>query len=289
MRSHEEYREMLSAYALGALDAEETSELEAYVATREDLRAELDVWSETAAMIAFAAPAAEPSPKVRDNILASVRALKANKSLDQAKEQTNGQEEQAQTQQSNVIPFPVVQKQRSFWNVAQVITAVAASIAIIFLAFLAWSSSQREKESRKEVADLKNRLDQVQKQLNQQSEDLVLFTSPEANNIILKGFGTAPNAQAHLAYNRATGQAVIYADKLPALPQGKAYQIWYIADLKNPTPGKTFKPDANGRAVLRDQIPRGGLQASVFAVTIEDEKGATVPALNTICLQSASS
>lgn len=269
---------MLSAYALGALEAEETRELEAYVAAHEDLRAELDVWSETTAMLAFAAPAAEPSPKARDNILTSVRALKASKSLDQEKEQITALKEKAQAQQSNIIPFPVAQMKKS-WNAIQIITALAASVVIAFLAFLVWSYSDSDKKRQNEIADLKNRMDQAQKQLEQEREFKKLFESPETNIVTLKGTEAAPNAQAHFAYNRSMGKAYLTASNLPPVPAGKAYQIWFIEAGKPPVPGKTFRPDADGRAELRDQIPQQGLNASVFAVTVENEQGATTPTL----------
>ncbi|GEM_PF-5476222 len=270
---------MLPAYALDSLDAEDMCELENYLQTNEVLRYELEEWRETASLLAYTAPVIEPSDSVREKLFANIRLKNtAQKDVAPIEEKT--------AQSNNVIPFPT-QKTKSTWNAFQVVMAVAASVAIVFLASLLWMTIQDNKRNQTEIAELKRSLEQTQKDLAQTQEENVLG-SPEANKVALAGLGTAPKAQAFLAYDKKTGNAVLVADNLPSVPAGKAYQIWYITDMSNPTPGKTFKPDANGKAVLRDRIPSGSIQASVFAVTIEDEKGATSPALDTICLKSAS-
>lgn len=286
MRSHEEYKEMLPAYALDALDANDVGELENYLRTSEELQGELKEWRATASLLAYAAPVVEPSDSVREKLFANIR----KQSREQAKvisvEEKRVPVEAKPVQTNNVVIFPM-QKTKSGWNAFQVVMAAAASVAIVFLATLLWMTWQNNKASQSEIADLRNRLEQTQKELAQSREENVLG-SPESQKVALAGLGTAPKAQAFLAYDKKTGNAVLIAEGLPSVPAGKAYQIWYITDMANPTPGKTFKPDANGKATLRDRIPSGSIQATVFAVTIEDEKGATSPTLDTICLKSAS-
>lgn len=273
MKSHEEYKEMLPAYALDALDAEEAREVEAYIKQHKDLRDELDDWRETASLLAYAVPVAEPSSSVREKLFANIRLQKQTSSVEVTKPA------------SNVIPFPTKQTQRR-WNTIQLVAALAASVAIFLLSVLLWTALQNNRANESQIAELKNRLNETQKRIEEQNKDIALFTSADSNIVALKGLGTAPNAVARLAYDRKTGNAVLIAENLPSIPAGKAYQIWYITD--KPTPGKTFKPDASGKATLRDLIPSGSLQASVFAVTIEDEKGATSPTLNTMSLKSGS-
>lgn len=285
MRSHEEYREMLAEHALDALDAEEAREIEAYITNHEDLLQELNEWRETVSLLSYAAPVTEPSFAVRENLLTNIRSQKERSTIEEVK--TASDESNTSQVSSNVIPFPTQQPQKS-WNAFQVITALAACVTIVLLSVLLWATLQNNRASQSEIADLKNRLDETQKRLDEQNKEIALFTSPDSNIIALKGLGTAPNAVARLAYDRKTGDTILIAEGLPAVPAGKAYQIWYITDIKNPTPGKTFKPDANGKAVLRDLIPGGSLQSSLFAVTIEDEKGATSPTLDTMLLKSAS-
>jgi len=67
------------------------------------------------------------------------------------------------------------------------------------------------------------------------------------------------------------------ASKLPSVPQGKAYQLWFIVGNKPPMPGKTFVPDGAGNAVLKDELPREAIDANVFAITVEPERGSNAP------------
>ncbi len=54
------------------------------------------------------------------------------------------------------------------------------------------------------------------------------------------------------------------ADRLPNVPQGKAYQLWFIVGNNPPMPGKTFVPDSAGKGMMKDQMPAGGAQLSCF-------------------------
>jgi anti-sigma-K factor RskA len=60
------------------------------------------------------------------------------------------------------------------------------------------------------------------------------------------------------------------------VPEGRAYQLWFIRDGK-PVPSVTFKPQPTGDANLEQvEVPSGG-DISAAAVTIEPETGSTEP------------
>ncbi len=65
----EEARELLPAYALGALAEDERAEVEAHLERSEELRRELARFLETAAELADALPRAEPPPDLRRRVL----------------------------------------------------------------------------------------------------------------------------------------------------------------------------------------------------------------------------
>lgn len=259
MRSHAEYKEMLSTHALNALDAEEARELEAYLETHEDLREELKEWREILSALAYAAPVLKPSDSVRERLFANIHSQKENDSAKDNPLQTT----------NNVVQFTPSQAERRR-NIFQLITAIAACIAIIILSFLLWSSLQKNKANQAEIAKLKEQVDR------ERTEKSIII-SPSASVKDLNGTEKAPNAKARFIFQDKTGEGVFYAENLPALPTGKAYQLWYITDPKKPVPGKTFKPEADGRVILNEHIPINGSTPLIFAVTIEDEKGATSP------------
>jgi anti-sigma-K factor RskA len=75
---HEAYRQLTAAYALDALDEAEAGAYEEHLAGCELCREELAALSATAVSLAYAAPAAEPPPSLRDRILDAAGAERPN-------------------------------------------------------------------------------------------------------------------------------------------------------------------------------------------------------------------
>src|SRR5215213_7421349 len=73
--THEEYREMLAAYALGALETAEARLLEEHLASCDDCSAEVAEWRETGSALALSTELVEPSPQLRSRILESIRSV----------------------------------------------------------------------------------------------------------------------------------------------------------------------------------------------------------------------
>ena len=72
---HEDYKEMLSAHALAALDREAEHALNQHLSDCAACREELDTLYETAAALALAADPIEPSPQVREQILKRIKTI----------------------------------------------------------------------------------------------------------------------------------------------------------------------------------------------------------------------
>ena len=70
---HEDYKEMIPARALSALDAAEDRALNEHRENCDECRKELEEWQATAATLAVVAEPVEPSPTVRERILSEVR------------------------------------------------------------------------------------------------------------------------------------------------------------------------------------------------------------------------
>ena len=104
-----------------------------------------------------------------------------------------------------------------------------------------------------------------------------LIAAPDARVTELEGTSVAPQAHARFAYNRRTGRAMLFAYDLPPAPAGKAYQLWFISDGKPPLPGGTFTPDTKGRAMINEQVPDAGRNASAFSITLEPQPSASAP------------
>lgn len=105
--------ELTAGYALDALDADERSAYEAHLPGCEHCQQELESFWETTAALAVATTGPEPSPALRERILADVRAEPPQ----------------------NVIPFEPRHR-----RAAPALAAVAAVAAVVALAIGLWAS-----------------------------------------------------------------------------------------------------------------------------------------------------
>lgn len=311
---HEDYKEMLTAHALGALEREEARALEEHLATCQECRAELDQWYGTAAALAYSVPQAEPSANLRARILqnarttpqldeslkrddAAIRAsgsatreasttpaasttsatsVEASTSATSVEASSSSANTESSTWSGNVLPFAPPLKRK--WSAPAVFGALAASLAFVALAVSLFSLWQRNNRMQAEMAALQERLNRTQGELARQIERQAPLASPESQAALLAGTNVAPRARAMLAFDKKTGSAMLIANDLPPAPAGKAYQLWFIAD-GHVMPGGVFTPDARGHAEVRDQMPAEGLKApsAIFAVTLEPAGGVVAP------------
>ena len=234
---HDDYKEMIPARALSALDAAEERALNEHLENCAECRKELDDWQATAASLSLASDPAEPSPTVRERILSEVKKDRAST--------------------PEVIPFTPTPR-RNLWTSFGSLGAIAAVVLFAALSIglaVLWRQNQRLKSA---------------------DEFVQLVNTPGARVRELRGNDPGQSATAKLAYDR-NGRAILMASKLPIVPQGKAYQLWFIVGDKPPVPGKTFVPDSAGDAVLNDEMPRDAVDADVFAITVEPAGGSTAP------------
>ena len=236
---HDDYKEMIPARALSALDAAEEQALNEHLENCAECRKDLEDWQATAAALSLTSDPAEPSPQVRERILSEVR------------------KDLSSSSKSEVIPFKSTPK-RNVWSSFGSLGAIAAVVLFAALSIglaVLWRQNQRLK-----TAD----------------EFVALVNTPGARVSELRESELGQGAIAKLAYDR-NGRAILMASKLPSVPQGKAYQLWFIVGNKPPMPGKTFVPDRTGNVVLKDELPRDAIDANVFAITVEPESGSNAP------------
>ena len=256
--THEDYKELLTANALSALDAEDARALSTHLEGCAECRFEMSTWEATAAVLSLDAQALEPSARVREEMLARVRP-----------ESHAGAWEPV----SKVLPF--AKPQRDVWVSLRSFGAIAAALVFLGLIVSLVVLQRQYRATQNELARLSDQMKQAQAQLNHQRAAVELLTAPDARMTKLAGTPMAPGAHAMLAYNQS-GHAMLMAKGLPAAPNGMAYQLWFIKDNKK-MPGKVFKLDAAGNGMLEDEIPSVARSEAVFAITLEPESGVQSP------------
>lgn len=305
MNKSDEKNETLAALALGSLDENEARLLAVQIESDAELAAEFAEWEDIVADLAFSASPAEPSLELRSNLLRAIRqtpqlpasnqsVAKSTENTAKVVEQVKGFDSQQSPGKNNVLNFPASTK-RSFWSFAPAFSAAAASIAAILLGISLYNVSENNKVKNEQIAELnqkiiaaEQKLTDVQTRLEREREERELLASPATFIKALDGTKELPAAKARFVFDPQTGQSLLYVTGLPAPPQGKAYQIWFITDPKKPAPGKTFETDNNGRGVLREQIPAQYANAAVFAVTLEPENGSQSPTSAVLLLSTVS-
>ena len=189
---HDDYKELIPAHALSALDAADERALNEHLAECAECRRDLAEWEATAASLALSAKPMEPSPQVREKLLTQIRAEKSG----------------SDSLTSNVVPF--ARRPRTLRNTLGLIAAVILFAALIVTVIVLWQQNRT---------------------LRRNNEFVQLLTSPGSRVAELRGTREAEGATAKLAYDYS-GRAVLITAGLPRAPQGKEYQLWYIVDNK---------------------------------------------------------
>jgi anti-sigma-K factor RskA len=251
--SHEDYKEMIPAHALSALDWTDNRALTDHFAQCVECRQELNEWAQTAAAVALSASPAEPSLLVRERILSQIRS------------------ERDESITPKIVPF---KPQKNIWSSFGSLGAVAAVVLFVFLlgyVFLLW---RENRALRQEVQTMRQENQRVQEDL----EWVRISLKPGTKVMELNGTVAAPGASAKLAYDQS-GHAMVMTSGLPTPPAGKEYQLWFIVADKPPMRGKTFSTDSHGKGMMEDQLPDVALKSASFAVTLEPQGGSASPTM----------
>lgn len=265
--AHQEYEELLTLYALDALDAPDRRQLEEHLESCSDCRAELEEMRDAAGLLAHASTAAEPRAEVRERI------------LDQVRSEARSRQASAEPSASVIEFRPRVSS--SPWSNLLRLAAAIAFVALLVGVGVLW---RRDTQSRREVTRLSQQLDQQNSELGRerealarQREALEFLRSPGMKTMDLAGTQTAQAARATFVYDQKTGRAMLMTEGLPVAPPGMAYEVWFIPKGQAPMPGKTFTVDAAGKAMMMDEMPAAARENAVVAITLEPEKGSASP------------
>jgi anti-sigma-K factor RskA len=223
------------------LPEEERQEFEQYLLTNPDLQAEVEALGTVAGLLAFSPPGHEPAPELRRRIMDTVEA-------------------------EALHPAEAVQPRagrRSWlaglWEAVRGRDLALAAAAMLVIGLFSWSMLLQG-----EVRDLQGRVQSLQNQPQDQSQ------GPQM--IALEGAGTKQGARAELVTLEGD-RAVLVAENMPPVPEGKTYQIWVIKD-DTPRPSGLFEPKGDSIAAVVEKPVEG---ADAVAVTVEPEGGSKKP------------
>lgn len=153
--------------------------------------------------------------------------------------------------------------------------AAAASV-VLLLGLGAWAMSLQGRLARagQAMAQLEQERADLREALVQRDRTLDELTALQTRVIDLAAAGPrAPSGR--MFWNTSTNAWTFFAHDLPAIPEGREYQLWIVTPDQK-IPGGTFRPDARGQAAHQAtyQVPREQVRA--VAVTLEPAGGVPV-------------
>ncbi|HEV7785402.1 MAG TPA: anti-sigma factor [Thermoanaerobaculia bacterium] len=248
------FEELLPAYALGALDADELREMEEHLAGCDECRRQLRLWNGDLEALAASVVPVAPSEMTRARILRSTAGV------------------------AGAAPAPP--RRLPGW-------ALLAAAALLAVAVWGVAGQLRMRGDLERLTAERNRLagqveslhrevTQAHSEAQRASEALQVVAARGVQTVTLAGLEAAPRAAGHTYVNPLRRDALFYAFDLPALPSGKTYELWYIAGGK-PVAAGTFSVDPQGIGSVKVEHVPDVASIQAWAVTIEPAGGVPQP------------
>jgi anti-sigma-K factor RskA len=253
--AQDQFRELLEAYALGALDATERAALEAHLAAGcPDCTKALEEARYLVSQLAFLAPPAEPSEMLRARVLRTVRA--------EAREARPTETARSATS----IPYWL-------W--------LGVAALLLLSVYSTWDARKLQQEvaevNQRAAAELKQR-EQLQQELTVAKHEARILTDPASKKIaIMPSDKQMPMIEA--MWHPELG-IYVTAQKVPIPKGNRVLQLWLIpkAPGAKPMPSHTFWPDANGKiGMMVDDPPEVMAETKALAITEEPAGGSLQP------------
>jgi len=247
--------DQLEDYALGYLTRDEQQRVEAHLRACAVCEQDLREVNEALALVGETAPSIAPPRALKARVLAAVA---------------------AQPMEPSSRSAFTTHRRSGPWKWL----AVAAAAAVVILAAVLNQTetarrqlSQDLQRATASVADLQGRL---QRFSGQTDLALSILTAADMRELPLTGRENAVAAAARAYWSPARGLLVV-ADRMPAPPPGRIYQVWII-DGGQPFNAGLLSDQSSGRGMLVAPAPATGTGTAVtIAVTDEPPGGLPAP------------
>lgn len=215
MARHAETRDLLGAFALGAVDAQEAAAVRAHLATCAECQAEMaGLWAAVDTLPDLVAPM-DPPPALRERISAAILAEAASGSP-----ATPAPLRPAPDQR---LPEPI--RPARWWAAAAPWAAAAAMLLFLSAGLLVWNLR------------LQNQIE----------------TAPTPDTIALAATDAAPGASGQVTYLPDDDLLLLDVRDLPALEPDQVYEVWLIGSDGIPSPAGVFDQPTDHHAIVADR------------------------------------
>ncbi|GAA5229866.1 anti-sigma factor [Arthrobacter cryoconiti] len=263
----EQMHSLTGAYALDALTDSERELFESLLHSDPQVQEEVRSLSETAALLAFGAPAVKPPAAMKANIMATIAktpqlpATAPATATATVHDISSARSSRASTRS---------RQQHSKWFPA---LSVAASLAVLAgVGVGGWAmghSAGQENTAQNSVAEQ-----------SAQNELLAIMGAPDAK---IATTTVGDHAVVTIAASAQANKASIMVKDMPAAPSGKSYELWFIsANGAVPAGLMTETPSGNSVQTLQGAIDG----ATHIGITVEPLGGSASPTTTPILVQA---
>lgn len=278
---HEQQQESAALYALDLLEGDELAAFEAQLARDPELRARVAWLRDTTAQLAHLAPAAEPSPFLRERVLASTR--RTAPAPGRRRPVALGWAAAACfAATAGWLGWQHMRLSREIGAQTAVVNALRSEIDRSRGSLDAERErSRRAMESLQAAQTEATRLLASLQSERAQSEQIIAALRSQGDVAELKIqsltslLGDSPRARAIAVWNPLTQEGVLTVANLPALEANKDYQLWLLEPQSEvAVDGGVFRVDPKtGEARVTFRPSRAVKVVDKFAVSLEREGG----------------
>lgn len=311
---HEEFHDALAAEAVDALSGEERERLLAHLAGCAACSAELDSLRSSAALLAFAAPFRPMEPargaRVRERLLARAAAdREANTQVGPpagAADGLAGDDTDVTLigapppppvappsppttfvrREPDVIPITSAPRRRA--PLLPWLAAAASLVALVGAGIYAASLRGRLSDAETRYAQVARERTELERRAQASEATLAAITAP-ASRVIEMAAARPQAPSGRMFWDVAHNRWTFVAHHLPAVSQGREYQLWLITADQRKIPSVTFRPDAQGHAVVQATYAMSPDSLAAVAVTEEPAGGLPAPSGPVVIVGAASS
>jgi anti-sigma-K factor RskA len=270
MSAHEQFEEDLALYALQALEGPERVALEQHLAGCAACRLELEQLRGDGALLALSTTGPKPPLRARQRLLNAVARETKTVVAPTPAAFASGQALAQKPRKDGAPGYS--EPRRSWWGVL----GWAATAAVMVFAASLWKENAALK---RDALTWRALVSQQTLELDSAEKVVETITNPEGQHFTLVAGKNPPQPQGKAFYLKNRRSLVFLASNMPALPPTKAYELWLIPMQGAPIPAGVFKPDAHGSATVTNPPLPAGAEAKAFAITVENEAGASTPTM----------
>lgn len=253
--NHDDFAALAHGYALGTLTAEEARTFASHLQTCEECRRSVREMAAVGEALGRALPPQTPPPGLRERVLARATA-------------PEGADSRTQT-------HVALRRGPSYGWLAAAAALVAAVTSV-----MAWQYRDEAARARIEqeqtavrVRSLEQQIAQLQAGVSTAAQTRSVLAARDMARIELSGQPPAPGATGRVFWSPTHG-LVFAATNLPALPPGRVYQLWVVAEA--PISAGIGQLTSGGELSVVS-TPTAPTRPKAFALTIEPEGGSPAP------------